>query len=151
MDFVDIIDGVYVRDLRLITNPKGSVREFVRRDDPDFPGFGQVHIVETMPGIVRAWFRHYRQFDQLSCIRGKVRVGLYDDRPDSPTLGASMDFVIDADKPVVVGIPPMVWHGFATAGEVPSVLVQHNNQAFNHGQPDEEKRPHDANGFPIVW
>ncbi|MFK7958863.1 MAG: hypothetical protein AB8B96_22425 [Lysobacterales bacterium] len=37
-------DGVIVRDLRLIQNAKGSVREFVRADDPDFPSFGQVHI-----------------------------------------------------------------------------------------------------------
>lgn len=145
------IDGAYRRDLRLVRNDRGTVREFIRADDADFPGFGQVHVVETLPGVIRAWFRHFVQFDQLYCIGGRVRVGLYDDRPDSPTKGAFADLALDADEPVLIGIPPLVWHGFATIGDVPSLMVQHNNRAFRHAAPDEEKQPPEAPGFPIVW
>lgn len=145
------IDGAYRRALRTIRNDRGVVREFIRTDDADFPGFGQVHLVQTFPGIVRAWFRHFVQFDQLYCIAGQVRVGLYDDRPESPTKGAFADLIVSEDEPVLIGIPPMVWHGFATVGDSPSVMVQHNNQPFRHAAPDEEKRDYDAPGFPIRW
>lgn len=145
------IDGAYVRGLRVVRNAKGTVRECLRADDGDFPGFGQVHVVETLPGIIRAWFRHRLQFDQLNCIHGIARIGLYDDRPGSLTCGAFADITLSAGEPRVVGIPPQVWHGIATIGDQPSVLLQHNSQAFNHAEPDEEKRPFDAPGFPIVW
>lgn len=145
------IEGAYRRDLRIVRNDRGVVREFIRADDEDFPGFGQVHLVATLPGVIRAWFRHQVQFDQIYCVAGTCRVGLFDDRAGSPTMGAFADFVLSEESPVLIGIPPMVWHGFATVGETPSVMVQHNNRAFRHAAPDEEKRPHDEPGFPIRW
>ena len=135
----------------MVETPRGKVREFVRSDDPDFPGFGQFHIVETNPGVVRAWFRHQRQHDQCYVIAGKVRFGFYDDRPDSPTKGAVVDLVVDAETPLLIGFPPLIWHGFATVGERASVMVQHNNQAFIHAGPDEEKRASDDAYFPFRW
>ena len=145
------IAGVSLRQLRLVSTPRGKVREFVRCDDPDFPGFGQVHVVETLPGVVRAWYRHQHQVDQLNAIAGRCRVCLFDDRPGSPSHGNFMEVVLSHDQPAVLSFPAQIWHGFATVGDTPSVIVQHNSRAFNHQNPDEEKRPADDTYFPVVW
>jgi dTDP-4-dehydrorhamnose 3,5-epimerase len=144
------IDGVSLRLLRMVSNARGKVREIVRADDADFPGFGQVHVVETLPGVVRAWFRHQHQVDQLVTVVGACRLVLFDDRPDSPTHGVCMPIVLTAETPWVVNIPPRVWHGFATMGTQPSITVQHNSRAFCHAQPDEDKRALDDPRMPIV-
>ncbi|MFK7958862.1 MAG: hypothetical protein AB8B96_22420 [Lysobacterales bacterium] len=84
------------------------------------------------------------QYDQLAPISGVCRVGLFDDRPGSVTEGASMAFEISAAAPVILCIPPMVWHGFGAAGNMPNMLVQHNNRAFVDENPDEELREHES-------
>lgn len=151
-DTQPVIEGVSLRALRMVSNERGKVREIVRADDTDFPGFGQVHVVETLPGVVRAWFLHERQVDQLVVISGACRLVLFDERPGSSTSGTCIQLLLTADHPCLVSFPPRVWHGFATVGTQTSVIVQHNSQAFRHTHPDEEKRSLDDPRMPsICW
>ncbi len=140
-----------LRPLRIVRNDRGEVRKSVRNDDGDFPGFGQVHVVTTLPGVIRAWFQHVHQTDQLAPVVGLTRLGLIDDRADSPTRGAVMDLLLDSETPAIVRIPPLVWHGFTPVGGLPSIVVQHDNRAFVHAAPDEFKLPPDAPPQPLSW
>jgi dTDP-4-dehydrorhamnose 3,5-epimerase len=51
--------------------------EIQRADDKIFPGFGQVYITSTLPGIVKAWYRHTTQIDQIAVIVGLLKLVLY--------------------------------------------------------------------------
>lgn len=44
-----------------------------------------VYLVTAAARSVRAWVYHKRQFDRLAYTQGRLRVVLYDLRPDSPT------------------------------------------------------------------
>jgi dTDP-4-dehydrorhamnose 3,5-epimerase len=60
--------------------------EIMRADDELFEGFGQVYITTAYPNVVKAWHFHKRQTDKLACIKGMMKVVLFDARGDSPYL-----------------------------------------------------------------
>ena len=64
------IAGVHVMPLKLVRNDRGRLMEIQRHDDAIFPGFGQVYVTATSPGVVKAWYRHHRQTDQIAPVTG---------------------------------------------------------------------------------
>jgi dTDP-4-dehydrorhamnose 3,5-epimerase len=55
------------------------------------------------------------------------------------------------DSPNLVLIPPGIWHGFKAMGDTGAYLLHLNDQAFNFGQPDEEKIAIDDPRIPYRW
>jgi dTDP-4-dehydrorhamnose 3,5-epimerase len=146
-----LIDGVVVTPLKLLPNEKGRLMEVQRRDDPHFPGFGQVYVTQSFPNVVKAWYRHRVQVDQIAAITGLVRLVLFDDRPDSPTHGTVNDIVMGELAPKLVLIPPGIWHGFKAVGETGAFLLHLNNEPFRFDQPDEERIPANSEDIPFKW
>lgn len=142
---------VEIHPLRKIINNRGYLMEIQRYDDFNFPGFGQAYITCTTPGIIKAWYRHERQTDQITVIKGSLLLALYDERDDSPTCGYIQEIKISDAEPLLVKIPSGVWHGFmADASE--DVLVLHLNTApWNIEKPDEDRLPLDSDRIPYIW
>ncbi len=86
--------------------------EILRRDDKVFSRFGQVYITTAFPSIVKAWHYHRKQDDHFTCLKGKIRLALYDPRKKSPTAGEINEFILCMEKPCLVRIPRGVYHGF---------------------------------------
>jgi dTDP-4-dehydrorhamnose 3,5-epimerase len=107
-----MIEGVKVKELKLIPDERGRLMEILRRDDDIFIEFGQVYMTTAFPGVVKAWHFHKGQTDNFTCIRGCMRLGLYDARTASPTFGNVEEYIIGIDSPMLVQIPPEVYHGF---------------------------------------
>ncbi|MGH7857693.1 MAG: dTDP-4-dehydrorhamnose 3,5-epimerase family protein [Candidatus Binatia bacterium] len=145
------IEGVIVRSLRLVPNARGRLMEVQRRDDPYFPGFGQVYVTETFPGVIKAWYRHDHQVDQIAAISGLVKLALFDDRPGSASAGKTSEIVLGELAPKLVLIPCGVWHGFQALGGRSAFLLHLNSEPFSADRPDEERRPLDHPGMPDVW
>src|SRR5262245_50775287 len=68
------IGGVVVKPLKRVVNERGWLLEVQRNDDAEHIGFGQAYVTATRPGIVRAWYRHRRQIDNISPVTGLLRV-----------------------------------------------------------------------------
>jgi dTDP-4-dehydrorhamnose 3,5-epimerase len=147
----DLIDGVNVTDLKLVKNERGQLMEVQRCDDPLFPGFGQVYVTKSFNGVVKAWYRHRRQIDQISAISGLVKLVLYDDRESSSTKGQVDEIMLGEPTPRLVLIPPGIWHGFQAIGDTDAFLLHLNTVAFNAGDPDEERLPKDDDTIPYRW
>ncbi|TGY88925.1 dTDP-4-dehydrorhamnose 3,5-epimerase [Marinicauda algicola] len=145
------IPGVVVTPLKLVANEFGRLMEVQRRDDRDFPGFGQVYVTQSFPGIVKAWYRHTLQIDQLAAITGLVKLVLYDDRPDSAARGRVAEIVMGELAPRLVRIPPGVWHGFKALGDSSAFLLHLNSEPYDFGAPDEERRRADDPSIPFAW
>jgi dTDP-4-dehydrorhamnose 3,5-epimerase len=47
-----------------------------------------------------------------ACIFERIKLALYDDRPESPTNGALQEIFLDSDNHSLVVTPPGVWSGF---------------------------------------
>lgn len=145
------IEDVVVCPLVTHLNPRGHLMEVQRADDPHYPGFGQAYVTCTYPGVIKAWYRHRVQLDQIAPISGRVKLVLYDSRQHAPSLGHLMKVMLSATQPLLVQIPPGVWHGFQAVGEQPAYLLHLNATPFMHGDVDEERLPFDSALIPFGW
>lgn len=146
-----IITGVHVQPLRLLPNDRGRLMEVQRADDPIFPGFGQVYVTQSFSGVVKAWYRHHVQIDQIAVITGLVKLVLFDDRDGSGTTGQLQEIVMGELAPKLVQIPPGVWHGFKALGPTDAFLLHLNSAAQDTAAPDEDRRPSDDPLIPFKW
>ena len=148
---MEAIDGVRIVRLKKVVNDRGHLMEVQREDDDHFVGFGQAYVTCTLPGVIKAWYRHHRQIDQIALLRGTAAVALFDARPHSPSVGRTLECVLSDDSPALVQIPPGVWHGFQARGPEPLYLLHLNSIAQNVGDPDEDRLPQNSPDILYVW
>lgn len=146
-----LIDGVKVKQLRWIPDERGKLMEMVRCDDEFLPKFGQVYVTTCNPGVVKAWHYHKKQTDNQVIVKGMAKVVLYDSREDSPTKGLACEFFIGDDNPLLISIPPGVWHGLKAYGSEPAYLVNTVTEPYNHEEPDEFRSDPFGNDIPYDW
>ena len=145
-----MIEGVVVDRLEVKPDERGRVVPLFRRDE-GLPAFGQVHLTTLYPGVVKAWHRHRRSTDVITCIAGMVRLGLCDDREGSPTSGELNEFFLGLHGPLRVSVPPGVWFGLKAVGEMEALVVVYSDQAFDPKDPDEERWDPEVNEIPFDW
>ncbi len=146
-----LIDGVRVKQLRPIPDERGRVMEMLRRDDEIFLDFGQTYLTTMYPGVTKAWHYHKLQTDHFVCVRGMIKLALYDERDGSPSKGMVNEFFLGDHNPLLVQIPPGVWHGFKNVGETESIVVNTTTHPYDHRQPDEYRLPAHENHIPYDW
>ena len=142
---------VAVVPLKKLVNERGHLLEVQRNDDSHFPGFGQAYLTATNPGIVKAWYRHHRQTDQIALAQGTLRLALFDARETSPTQGQVQELIISEDQPALVQIPPGVWHGFQALGKSAACLLHLNTIPFSFQDTDEDRLPPTSTEIPFWW
>jgi dTDP-4-dehydrorhamnose 3,5-epimerase len=145
------IIGVAVKDLKLLPSDRGRLMEIQRGDEQDFPGFGQAYVTSTYPGVIKAWYRHATQVDQIAVVTGLLKLVLYDDRPESPSHGTVQEIVIGDLAPRLVRIPPGIWHGFQAIGGREAFALHLNTVPYDAARPDEERLPPDTDEIPYRW
>ncbi|MEI8175573.1 MAG: dTDP-4-dehydrorhamnose 3,5-epimerase family protein [Candidatus Omnitrophota bacterium] len=146
-----MIEGVEVKKLKLIPDDRGRLMEILRRDDPIFIEFGQVYITTAYPTVVKAWHYHKKQTDNFTCVAGKMRLALYDAREGSRTFKEINDFEISLAAPLLVRIPPGVYHGFKCISEVEAMVVNTVTRPYDPKDPDEYRVDEYANDIPYDW
>jgi dTDP-4-dehydrorhamnose 3,5-epimerase len=148
-----LIEGVKVLPLKKHVDDRGFVMEILRCDDAHFVKFGQVYLSTCEPSphlaVVKGWHRHKGQWDSFCVVKGKAKVGLYDDREGSATRGESQAVILGEDDPCLLQIPPGVWHGQMALGFEPSYLINISSELYNQEEPDEQRAPLEA--FPFEW
>ena len=148
-----MIDGIKVRDLQVNADDRGHLVEIFREDwelyDPE-PTMSYYSM--SYPGVVRAWHRHHRgQVDHFVCPKGRIKIGVYDDRDGSPTREELNTFVVGEHSQQVVRIPGDCWHGFMTIGDEPAFLINFPTNLYDYDDPDEERLPPHTDEIPLDW
>lgn len=145
------IEGVRIIPLKKVANERGHLLEVQRNDESHYPGFGQTYITCSLPGVIKAWYRHQKQVDQIALIKGQLVLALYDSREDSPTCNNLLQISIAEESPLLVQIPPGIWHGFKALGKDALYLLHLNSIAFDFDQTDEDRLPSDTASIPHEW
>ncbi len=146
-----MIDGVVVKKLNRLVDERGYLMEILRNDEELFDKFGQAYVSACFPGIIKAWHCHEVQHDHFCCLHGNLKVGLFDEREDSPTTGQTQTIVIGVLNPCLVRIPPLVWHGFMAVGAETAVVLNLPTETYNYEQPDELRRALHDPEIPFTW
>jgi dTDP-4-dehydrorhamnose 3,5-epimerase len=146
-----MIEGVRTKPLRMIPDERGRLMELLRADDEVFVKFGQVYMTTAYPGVVKGWHYHKVQTDNFVCVRGMIKLVLYDGREGSRTRGRIDEFFIGDQNHLLVQIPPLVYHGFKCIGEIEAIVVNCATEVYRHADPDEYRAaPHGAE-IPYDW
>jgi dTDP-4-dehydrorhamnose 3,5-epimerase len=106
------IDGVQRIPLRRIPDERGTILHMLRSDDPHFRQFGEIYFTTVYQGVVKGWHRHRDMTLNYACIVGRIKLVLYDDRPQSDSQGRLMEIFLGPDDYSLVVIPPEIWSGF---------------------------------------
>ena len=144
------IDGVVTKEIRPVTVGNGSLTE-IWRDEwrLDELVIGQVFQRLLDPGVVTGWHAHARTTDRLFCASGRIRLSLYDGRGSSPTSGTVLQRVFGPERPMLVVVPPGVWHGIKALGASPALLLNLVDKAYAYDDPDHERLPPDSPRIPV--
>jgi dTDP-4-dehydrorhamnose 3,5-epimerase len=146
-----LIDGVAVRHAKVIPDERGRLGEIMRADDPWFEKFGQVYFTTTYPGVVKAWHFHKKQTDHFYVVKGLIKIGLYDERKESPTYGVVNQVYLGEHLPGMVRIPPGVQHGWMCCGQTEAYIVNMVSEMYDRNNPDEYRTPPHDNHIPFDW
>ena len=146
-----IIDGVMIKQLKVIPDERGRVMEMLRNDDELFVKFGQVYYTTAYPGIVKGWHYHEKQIDNFVVVKGMMKVVLYDRREDSPTKGEINEFFMGDHNPILLQIPIGVLHGFKCISENEAMVINITTEPYNHENPDEHRVDPNSDSIPYNW
>jgi dTDP-4-dehydrorhamnose 3,5-epimerase len=125
--------------------------EILRGDDEMFSRFGQVYMTTAYPGVVKGWHYHKKQFDNMAVVEGMMKIVLYDPRDGSPTEGEVNEFFAGEHNPILVHIPPFVYHGFKCISQREAIVVNTPTETYNYKEPDEFRVAPDSNEIPYDW
>jgi dTDP-4-dehydrorhamnose 3,5-epimerase len=66
----------------------------LRSDWEQFRKFDQTYITAAYPHVVKVWHMHKKQTDNMTCVKGMVKLVLFDGRDESKTKNEINEFVI---------------------------------------------------------
>lgn len=107
-----MIQGVQVIPLKRIPDERGTIMHMLRSTDPHFQQFGEIYFSTIYNGIIKGWHLHREMTLNYACIFGRIKLVIFDERPESPTKGELMEIFLGPDNYSLVIIPPDVWNGF---------------------------------------
>ena len=146
-----LIDGVKVKQLRVIPDERGRLMEILRCDDEQFTKFGQVYMTTAYPGVVKGWHYHKSQTDRMTVVSGMAKIVLYDMRADSATRGAIEEYFVGERNPLLLVIPPGVCHGMKAIGAQPAYMINAPDRAYDYESPDEFRLAAHGGEIPYDW
>lgn len=146
-----MMDGVKIKQLRVIPDERGHLMEMLRSDDDLYEKFGQAYLTTTYPGVVKAWHMHKKQDDNVVCVKGMIKLALFDDREGSSSRGEVMEIFLGEHRPALVQIPREVYHGWKCVSENEAYIVNMPTALYDYEDPDEQRLPFDSEEVPYDW
>jgi dTDP-4-dehydrorhamnose 3,5-epimerase len=117
---------------------RGALMELINFDDP----FWEEPVVyaysfTVAPRRIKGWGMHKRQTDRYAALSGRLRVVLYDARPDSSTFQQFAEFSFADEATGFLRIPAGVWHADQNVGEEPCRVINFPTRPFDRDDPDK--------------
>ncbi len=148
---MDLIEGLAIKSLKPNLDERGYLQECFRSDWSIFKKFGQAYITIAFPGVVKAWHMHKIQTDNMVCIYGNAKLVLCDNRETSSTYKKVTEIFFGEKNPLLVNIPPNIWHGFKAIGGRKIIVLNCPTELYNYENPDEFRLPYDSEEIDYDW
>ncbi len=100
-----IIHDVKITPLKIIADDRGKVMHMLRNDDIAFEKFGEIYFSTIFKNKIKAWHFHKDSTLNYACVKGIVRLVLYDDRSESKTRGVIQEIIMSKEDYSLVTIP----------------------------------------------
>lgn len=146
-----MIQGVQIKPLRVIADERGRLMEILRQDDKIFKKFGQVYMTACYPGVVKGWHYHKKQVDHFVCVKGMIKLVLYDPRKNSKTFKEVNEFFLGVHNTLLVQVPAWVYHGFKCVSDEEALVINVPTEPYRYKKPDEYRLPPHSKEIPYDW
>ena len=148
---MDLIEGVNIKKLTPILDERGYLQECFRSDWAMFEKFGQAYITVAFPNVVKAWHLHKIQTDNMVCLWGNAKLVLSDNRENSSTHKKVNEIFFGEKKPLLITIPPNIWHGFKAVGNKKMMVLNVPTELYSYSEPDEYRLPYNSEEIDYDW
>ena len=129
-----MIDGVIITKRKIIKDERGQVMHMLRNDDKVFKNFGEIYFSTINYKKIKAWHLHKEATLNYVCIKGKVKLVLYDDRDSSSSKGKLEEITLSPDNYNLITIPNNIWNGFKGLDTEESIIANCLNIPHNENE-----------------
>ncbi len=129
-----MIDGVIITKRKIIKDERGQVMHMLRNDDKVFKNFGEIYFSTINYKKIKAWHLHKEATLNYVCIKGKVKLVLYDDRDSSSSKGKLEEITLSPDNYNLITIPNNIWNGFKGLDKEESIIANCLNIPHNENE-----------------
>jgi dTDP-4-dehydrorhamnose 3,5-epimerase len=137
-----LIEGVMLRKIRPQPDERGEVCEIFSPAWNVLPEpLVYVYQATILPGYVKGWIVHREQEDRIFVSLGRLRIVLFDDRPDSPTFRQINQFTITERNRALLVIPRGVFHAVQNVGQAEAVFINMPTRPYSYENPDKYRLP----------
>jgi|TARA_B110000285_G_C14734876_1_gene428126 dTDP-4-dehydrorhamnose 3,5-epimerase len=138
------IHDVKITPLKILSDNRGKVMHMLRNDDEIFDKFGEIYFSTIFQNKIKAWHLHKESTLNYACIKGSVKLVLFDDRPKSKSKGVIQEIIMGIENYSLVTIPNNIWNGFKGLDENESIIANcltlpHNEKEMVRIDPLSEK------------
>lgn len=144
-----MIEGVQITKLNKIDDDRGSILTMLRSDSKVFESFGEIYFSTIFNKAIKAWHLHQKAILNYACIKGKVKLVLYDDRERSKTYKNHQELILSPDDYFMVTIPPLIWNGFQGIDINESIIA--NCMSFPHDEKEMVRKNPTDKYFAYNW
>ena len=118
-----MIEGVKITKLKQIVDARGKVMHMLRNDSKVFKSFGEIYFSTINHKSIKAWHLHKESTLNYVCIKGEVKLVLFDDRDNSSSKNSFQELVLSPKNYFLVTIPPNIWNGFKGIDTSESIIA----------------------------
>ena len=144
-----MIHDVKITPLKILSDSRGSVMHMMRNDSKIFESFGEIYFSTIFKDSIKAWHLHKESTLNYVCIKGAVKLVLFDERPESPTKGKYQEINLSPKNYFLVTIPPNIWNGFKGLYEPESIIA--NCLSLPHNEKEMVRKNHSDQKFNYKW
>ena len=147
-----MIDGVKIRPAVTQVDERGTITEIL---DPawhflDAP-IVYVYEMTIQPRRVKGWVKHHDQEDRMFLRHGRVKIVLYDDRPESKTYQLISVICLSEHNRSLISFPCQVFHAIQNIGETEACMINMPTRPYNHAKPDKFRLPLNNDKIPYKF
>ena len=144
-----MIEGVKITNLKKIDDNRGSVLTMLRSDSKVFESFGEIYFSTIFNKSIKAWHLHKKAILNYACIKGEVKLVLFDDRKKSNSFGKYSEFILTPNNFFLITIPPFIWNGFIGIDKDESIVA--NCISLPHDENEMVRKNYNDKYFNYSW
>ena len=144
-----MIEGIVVTKLKQIEDERGKIMHMMRQDSKVFKKFGEIYFSTVKPNFIKAWHLHKQATLNYVCVKGKVKLVLYDDRNNSNTFSQYQELILTPSDYYMVTIPPLIWNGFKGIDDQESIIA--NCMTIAHDEKEMVRKEYSDKKFNYHW
>ena len=118
-----MIYDVKITPLKIISDKRGKVMHMLRTDSDVFKKFGEIYFSTIFRNAIKGWHLHKESYLNYVCVKGKVKLVLFDNRTESKTKNKFQELILSPNDYHLVTIPPNIWNGFKGLDEEESIIA----------------------------